>query len=265
MSAAPTATPWRTVELILLAGCAISMIGFGVRSSLGLFIAPMETIAGWPLSTLALALAVQNLLWGIALPIAGGFTDRYGARPVITVGATLYAIGLYGMTLADSASMLVLLAGVMAGTGIAFSAFSIAMVAMVKAVGPEKRSITLGLGTAAGSLGQVVFSPLALYFIESGGWVHALVILSFIILALVPLAFVLPSTRGDGAAKLVEQTMGEALFTLRLSVCIFQRTLIHSVCLLALVRRVCRSLGYLILSAHSVLAISVSDTVRKVA
>lgn len=188
----------------------ISLIGFGVRSTLGLFIAPMGE-AGWSLQSLALALAVQNLLWGLSLPVAGALADRFGARPVIIVGALVYAIGLFGMTVAGSNTSMMMFAGILAGIGIAFSAFSIAMAAMVRAVGPEKRSLTLGLGTAAGSAGQVVFSPIALLLIQSLGWSSALVALAVLVLVLIPLALMLPKAGGAGAVHLVEQTMGEAL------------------------------------------------------
>lgn len=201
---------WRTPALVLLAGSLISLIGFGARSSLGLFVAPMGE-SGWSLSGLAFALAVQNLFWGLGLPIAGALADKYGARPVIIAGALVYGLGLYGMGIADSDSLMVLFAGVLAGTGIAFSAFSIAMAAMVKVVGPEKRSMTLGLGTAAGSAGQVLFSPLALYFIESLGWADALVALTLAVGFLIPLAFVLPKNSGSDGRVVVEQSIGEAL------------------------------------------------------
>ncbi len=205
-----TLAGWRTPAWVLLAGSLIALIGFGARSSLGLFIAPMGQ-ADWSLSVLALALAIQNLFWGLSLPIAGMLADRFGARPVIIAGALVYALGLFGMTIADTNQTMVLFAGVLAGTGIAFSAFSIAMAAMVKVVGPEKRSMTLGLGTAAGSAGQVVFSPLALFFIESMGWSQALVVLAVLVLSLIPLAFVLPKTQGSAGRLVVEQTIGEAL------------------------------------------------------
>jgi len=199
-----------TLAAVLLAGCLIALIGFGVRSTLGLFVAPMGE-ARWSLSVLALALAIQNLFWGLCLPFAGMLADRFGARLVITAGALVYAAGLFGMTIANSGSTMVLFAGVMAGTGIAFSAFSIAMAAMVKVVGPEKRSMTLGLGTAAGSAGQVVFSPLALFLINSLGWSQALILLGVIVLSLIPLAFALPKSTGSSGRIVVEQTISEAL------------------------------------------------------
>ncbi len=210
LNSSPFGYSLRTPLFILIAGSLISLIGFGVRSTLGLFVAPMGE-AGWSLQALALALAIQNLFWGLSLPVAGALADRYGARLVIIAGALVYAVGLVGMTVAGSASAMVLFAGVLAGTGIAFSAFSIAMAAMVKVVGPEKRSMTLGLGTAAGSAGQIVFSPIALLFIQSLGWSSALVALAVIVLSLIPLAMVLPKTGGEGAVHLVEQTLGEAL------------------------------------------------------
>jgi len=196
--------------VVLSAGCLIALIGFGVRSTLGLFIAPMST-AGWVLSDLAFALAVQNLFWGLCLPLAGALSDRFSARPVICAGALLYAAGLWGMTQVSGSASMVLVAGVLAGIGIAFSAFSIAMAAMVKVVGPEKRSLTLGLGTAAGSAGQVVFSPVAQQFIEALGWSQALVALTVVVLMLIPLALALPGDTGSEGRKVVEQTIGEAL------------------------------------------------------
>lgn len=200
----------RSPVFVLACGSLIALIGFGIRATLGLFVAPMGQ-AEWSLSVLALSLAVQNLFWGLGLPIAGILADRFGARLVISAGAVVYAVGLYGMSIADSDSVMVLFAGVLAGTGIAFSAFSIAMAAMVKAVGPEKRSMTLGLGTAAGSLGQVLFSPLALLFIESMGWSNALIALSAMVLLLIPLALMLPKGGSAAGRVVVEQSIGEAL------------------------------------------------------
>lgn len=206
----PHRSALHTPVFVLIAGSLISLIGFGVRSTLGLFVAPMGE-AGWSLQSLALALAVQNLFWGLSLPLAGAFADRFGARPVIIVGAMVYALGLFGMTVAGTDSAMMLFAGVLAGTGIAFSAFSIAMAAMVKVVGPEKRSMTLGLGTAAGSAGQIVFSPIALLLVQSLGWSNALVALAVVVLILIPLSLILPKAGGAGAVHLVEQTLGEAL------------------------------------------------------
>ena len=123
-------------------------------------------------------MAIQNLMWGIGLPFAGALADKYGSTRVIIAGAIAYSIGLYGMSVAQSTFMLQLTGGILSGLGVAFSAFTLAMAAMVRVVGPEKRSFILGLGTAAGSFGQVVFSPLSQGFIAAYGWSTALALLS---------------------------------------------------------------------------------------
>ncbi len=152
---------WRTPATVLVVGCLIAMIGFGVRSVFGLFLEPMTVAKGWNRETFALAMAIQNLMWGIGLPVAGALADRIGPTWVIVAGAVTYAAGVWGMTLADGATALYLTGGLITGLGVAFTAFSLALAAMARVVGPEKRSLALGLGTAAGSLGQVVFSPSA--------------------------------------------------------------------------------------------------------
>jgi len=197
--------------IVILAGCAIAVIGFGVRSSLGLFLEPMTTAREWPRETFALALALQNLFWGLALPIAGGLADKHGSARVIIFGAVVYALGLYGMSQVHSESMLYLFAGVLSGVGIAFSAFSLAMAAMVRVVAPERRTFVLGLGTAAGSFGQVIFSPLSLGFIQQLGWTDALGWLSIILLALIPLALLLPAVGKGATVEEGNQTLREAV------------------------------------------------------
>ena len=203
---------WRTPVFVLIAGCLIAVVGFGARSSLGLFLEPMTAARGWSRETFGMALALQNLFWGLGLPVAGMLADRWGATRVIILGALAYSLGLYLMGTVESAAFLYLSAGVLSGLGIAFSAFSLALAAMVRVVGPERRSLVLGLGTAAGSFGQVVFSPLAQGFIGTLGWASALSIMALIVLSMMPLACLLPgksATREAGSA--IEQSLREAL------------------------------------------------------
>ena len=196
----------------MTAACAIAMLGFGARSSFGLFLEPMTTARGWGRETFALALAVQNLLWGLALPFAGALSDRFGPPRVLAVGALIYAAGIWGMTTAETASMLQATAGILVGVGVAFTAFSIALAAMAKVVGPERRSLALGLGTAAGSAGQVVFSPLGQAFISGYGWPTALLFLASSALLIAPLAFLLPGSPAvRGAGPAAEQSLPAAL------------------------------------------------------
>jgi len=200
---------WQSVPVVLAAGCLIAMTGFGIRSVFGLFLEPMTAAHGWGRETFGLALALQNLLWGLGLPLAGALADRFGARQVIAGGALIYAAGVWGMAEAGTPLALHVFGGLTTGLGVAFTAFSLALAAMARVVGPERRSFALGVGTAAGSMGQVVFSPLTHAFIASHGWHATLLILAATALALIPLAFMLP--RGGAASAGPEQTLVDAL------------------------------------------------------
>jgi len=202
---------WRTPLLIIIAGCIISATGFGVRSSFGLFLEPMTVDQGWTRETFGLAMALQNLFWGVGLPFAGAIADKQGAVKVIVFGAIVYALGVYGMTLVDSPIGLHLTGGVLAGVGIAFTSFTIAMAAMVRVVGANKRSLVLGLGTAAGSFGQVLFSPISQGFISAYGWSTTLVLLAAATLVMIPLALILPSDPNVSTETFSDQTLAEAL------------------------------------------------------
>ena len=201
--------------MVVGAGCLISLIGFGARSSFGLFLEPMTVAHAWPRETFALAMAFQNLLWGLGLPIAGAIADRRGAVGVIAAGTMLYAGGTLAMASAESGTALLIAGGVVVGLGMAFSSFSLALAAMARVVGPERRSFALGVGTAAGSLGQVVFSPVVQGFIVNYGWSLALTLLATMIMAMLPLAFVLPGNptadRNDGDDFGLTAALTEAL------------------------------------------------------
>ena len=187
------------------------MIGFGIRSVFGLFLEPMTTSHGWTRETFAIAMAIQNLLWGIGVPIAGALADKHGPMRVLSVGAVIYAIGVWGMAVTDSSMGLHLFGGLLTGLGIAFTAFSLALAAMAKIVGPERRTLVLGLGTAAGSLGQVIFSPLGQQFIASFGWQSALMILAATALLIIPLSLCLPDNQSHTGEAASNQTLNEAL------------------------------------------------------
>ncbi len=207
-----TARPdWRTPALVITAGCLVAMLGFGPRSVLGLFLEPMTLARGWSRETFGLAMAIQNLFWGAGVPVAGALADRYGPTRVLVVGALMYALGLWGMATTESATMLHLAGGVLTGLGVAFTAFSLALAAMARVVGPEKRSLVLGLGTASGSMGQVVFSPLGQAGIAALGWQPALLLLGASTLLILPLAFVLPSSTAVKGEAHSDQRLGEAL------------------------------------------------------
>ena len=196
---------------VILAACLISLIGYGARSSFGLYLDPMTVANGWSRETFGLAMAIQNLLWGIGVPVAGAIAARYGPGLVIAVGAVVYGMGVAGMAVSDSGLAFHLTGGLLVGLGVSFTSFSLALAAIARVVSPERRSLALGFGTAAVSLGQVLFSPLSQALISVYGWYDALVLLSFITLVMIPLAFTLPRTdRAPGEAH-SDQTMGGAL------------------------------------------------------
>lgn len=214
ISSAPAGQPqssWRTPLMVILAGCLIAMIGFGVRSIFGLFLEPMTVAHGWDRSTFGLAMAIQNLLWGIGVPVAGIIADRYGPSRVMAFGAVVYAVGVWGMANTTSVLGLHLFGGVLTGLGVAFTAFSLAMAAMAKVVGPERRSLVLGLGTAAGSFGQVVFSPIGQAMIHEFGWQPALGWVALSALLVIPLAFVIPNIQDAKGSGLQNQSIGQAM------------------------------------------------------
>jgi MFS family permease len=202
---------WRTPLLVIAAGCVIAMMGFGTRSSFGFFLEPMINVTGWSRETFSLAMAIQNLIWGLAMPVAGALADKYGPMRVIMIGSLLYGMGILGMANYDSAVSLHIFGGLITGLGVAFTSFSIAMAAIARVVGPERRSLALGLGTAAGSMGQVVFSPLALMWINAYGWYDALMIQAALMLLILPIAFILPNnTKAKGELE-SNQSLADAL------------------------------------------------------
>jgi len=206
---------WRTPALVLLAGCTISMLTFGPRSSMGFFLGPMSAEQGWGREVFSMAIALQNLAWGAFQPVAGGFADRYGTGRVLAAGGLLYAAGLALMAWAPTPLWLNLAAGGMIGLALAAGSFSIVVAAFTKLMPPEKRAWAVGLGTAAGSLGQFLFAPLGLGLIDTIGWRGALLVMAALML-LVPLLAVVLAGRpqppsGAEAAQSFGEALGEAL------------------------------------------------------
>ena len=188
---ASSLTSWRTPLVIIVCGCAIAMLGFGPRSALGFFIQPMGHEFSWGRDVFGLALAVQNLLWGLGQPFAGAIADRFGTFRVMFVGALLYAAGLLMMRYAATPLSLDLGAGVLVGFGLSGCSFNLVLSAFAKLLPPERRGIALGAGTAAGSFGQFVFAPFGVALIDNFGWQAALTVFAALMLLIVPLSLAL--------------------------------------------------------------------------
>jgi MFS family permease len=208
---------WRTPLVILICGGLIGAIGFGPRAALGLFLTPMSSTYGWSREVFSLALAIQVLVWGTAQPFVGALADRFGSLRVLSAGALMYCAGLVLMAYSTTPLMLDFSAGALMGLGIAGSSFTLVLAAFSKLMPPHLRSISFGIGTAAGSFGQFLFSPLAVGFINWFGWQHALVAFAIIVLLVIPLAFAvrtapMDSTHKPGTVKQqsLVQALGEA-------------------------------------------------------
>jgi MFS family permease len=187
-------------ELVVLSGCLIALITFGPRASAGLFQVPMTTEFGWGRDIFGLAIAIQNLLWGVGQPFAGAIADRFGTLRVLCVGALLYALGLVVMSYASTPGMLHLGAGVLIGFGLSGCSFNLVLGAFGKLLPEKWRPMAFGAGTAAGSFGQFLFPPIGNILIESVGWHQALVVFGASVLIVLPLSLSLATRPGAAAA-----------------------------------------------------------------
>src|SRR5262249_532323 len=209
---------WRTPAIILACGWLIAMIGFGARSGLGFFLTPMSSAHGWGRDVFALALAIQMLLWGAAQPLAGAVADRYGAAPVLSVGAVLYALGLAASLRGHAGD-----APSHCRRGDRFRTRRLLLHHRDRRIRqlmlPPWRSLAFGAGTAAGSFGQFLFSPLAVALIDRPGWQDTLVTFAAVVLLIMPLSLAraAPGQVGALAAasnreqQSVAQALSEAL------------------------------------------------------
>ena len=201
--------PW----LLIVCGCLIAALTFGPRSAMGFFQLPMLADNGWDRTTFGLAMAIQNLAWGIGQPFFGAIADKFGTWRVLALSAVLYSAGLFLMTVSDSAAMLYLSGGVLVGLGVAAGSFTIVMSAFARNVPAENRTFAFGLGTAAGSAGMFLFAPISQAMISAYGWSDTLVYMSLAMLIIPILAIPLAGNAKTGRAiqNEIDQTVGAAL------------------------------------------------------
>jgi len=204
----------------------------GLRHGFGLFLLPITSDMQWSRETFALALAVQNLVWGATQPFAGMLADKYGSGRVVAGGAVLYVLGLVWMAHPSTPLAFVLAAGVLIGTGLSGVTFSVIAGVLGRAFPPEKRSMVLGISAAAGSFGQFALLPLTQWLLSHVGWMGALVALACVGILMAPLAAALVERRitrvhafQQSAGEAMSEALGHrgyVLLTLGFFVCGFQ-------------------------------------------
>ena len=203
------AKTWRTPAVVLACGGMVLMLSVGTRQSFGLFLQPMTLDLGWTRETFSLAIAVQNIVWGLGQPFAGAIADKFGAARVIVAGGIFYALGLALMAYSTSGLAFDLSAGILVGLGLSGSGFGVVMGVVGRAAPPDKRSAALGLVGAGGSFGQFVMLPFGQALISQFGWLSALLVLAATSLVIIPLASALAGR--NAAAHTSSQSLSAAI------------------------------------------------------
>ncbi|MCW8835185.1 MAG: MFS transporter [Rhodospirillales bacterium] len=200
--------------LILICGALILSLSMGIRQSFGLFLEPMSHSLGWKMGVFSLALAMQNLLWGLLQPVTGMLADKYGTTRTLVAGAALYLVGTMVMAFSSTQGIFHLGAGLLVGMGVAATGFPMVLSAVGRATPPAKRPAALGLAAAGGSFGQFAMAPVSQGLIDLWGWSAALVVLALMsgtmaLLAL-PLRGKAEQTEEDAEDQTITQAVSEA-------------------------------------------------------
>ncbi len=208
MTARPAPALNRLLTPVLISGCIVLMVGFAIRASFGVFQIPIATEFGWPRAEFSLAIAIQNLAWGIGQPIFGAIADRFGDRKAIVLGVICYAAGLVLSSFAVTPGAHQLLE-ILVGFGIAGMGFGVILAVVGRAASDENRSMSLGIATAAGSLGQVFGAPAAEWLLGFYSWQEVFLIFAAVVcLALLAL----PTMRAPVASRAeLEESMATIL------------------------------------------------------
>ncbi len=211
------AFPLSHTTLVIIAGALILSAAMGIRQTFGLFIGPFSFDRGLPVTLIAFAIALHNLVWGFAQPFAGAAADRYGSAPVVAFGATTFAAGLGIAAVAPSGPMLIVGMGLLVGIGVSCTTFGVVLPAVGRVASPEKRSMAMGLVSAGGSAGQVLMIPLTQSIRLSAGIATSLFALAFLMLLVAPLGMALDRRQRVGTfvqeppAAPLRKVLGQAL------------------------------------------------------
>ena len=225
----------RSPLVVLVAAGLILMLALGTRQGVGLFLHPMCSALGWGRETFSAAIALQNLVWGLAQPFTGMIADRFGAARVTAVGGVLYTSGLVMMAHSTTGPALDVSAGLLIGLGLSGASFGVVLGVVGRAVPPERRTAALGIVGAGGSIGQFVMLPYGQALISQFGWLNALLVLAASAFLIVPLAAAFAEKRAaaPSAGQPIAAALREAgrhkgfwLATVSFAVCGFQTVFI---------------------------------------
>ncbi len=212
--ASPALAPWKTPLVIIVCGILMSVLSFGPRQALGLFMLPITQEHGWSRDVLSMSFAVQNLMWGVAQPFVGAIADRFGTLRVFWAGAVLYGLGFAVMALPLSPLAMHVLSGCLIGFGLAGVSFNLVLAAFAKMLPETMRSTAYGLGTAGSSFGQFLYAPLTAALIGAMGWQNVLFLFAGSCLMMLPLAFALATPPAANSASApaapLKQTLARA-------------------------------------------------------
>ena len=208
--------PSLSIVQVLACGAGVVTLSMGIRHGFGLWLQPITQAQGWTRESFAMALAIQNLTWGITGIFAGMVADRFGAFRVIVGGAILYALGLAGMALVNTPFLFTVFAGILIGTAQAGTTYAVIYGVIGRNVEPARRPWAMGVAAAAGSFGQFFMVPTEGFLINQWGWQDALLILGVAALLMIPLAYGLRepdlhSTHAPVAGQKSNQTIAHAL------------------------------------------------------
>ncbi len=206
-----TETRWRNPILILACASIVLILSFGIRTSFGIFLAPMSTDLGIGRQSFALAIAIQNLLWGLSQPFAGAIADRYGSGRVVAGCALMYVLGLVLMAHASTGTDLTMGAGVLIGLALSGTGFPVILAVVGRSVDESRRSLFLGFASAGGSSGQLLMVPLGQVFLNGFGWGTALLLFALLSALMVPLAAVLTGKATAGIERVRKQSLRQAI------------------------------------------------------
>ena len=205
------ARDWRTPTVVLVASALVLSTSMGIRHGFGFFLQPVSAEMGWGREVFALAIAVQNLVWGATQPFAGMIADRFGSARVLIAGTILYMLGLVTMSLSSSPLTFVLTAGVLIGIGQSGVTYSVVSGVLGRRYPPEKRSMALGIAAAAGSFGQFAMLPLTQWLLTNVGWHGALLTMAGIGILMIPLALGMVEDKSGGTVNAFVQSAGQAM------------------------------------------------------